>query len=87
VSAPARSRACIACLACIALALLVAPLAKATPLPKHNPPKSIYLALGDSLAFGYQQAKFIQNLPTDDFANALRSIDPKIQDCQPWLPG
>jgi hypothetical protein len=63
MSAPARSRACIACLAGIALALLVAPFAKAAPPPKHNPPKSIYLALGDSLAFGYQQARSIQNLP------------------------
>jgi hypothetical protein len=73
VSAPARSRACIACLVCIAVALLVVPLAKATSPPKHNPPKSVYLALGDSLAFGYQQARFIQNLPTEDGRRSTRA--------------
>jgi lysophospholipase L1-like esterase len=94
----ARSRACIACMVGIALALLVASPAGAAPPPKHNPPKSIYLALGDSLAFGYQQARFIQDLPTedpaafntgyvDDFARALRTIKPNIQTVNLGCPG
>jgi hypothetical protein len=32
--------------------------------PRFNPPKQHYLALGDSLAFGSQQAKFNANLPS-----------------------
>jgi len=70
--------------------LLATPTANATPPPKHNPPKSIYLALGDSSAFGFQLAKFLQNLPAedptvfntgyvDDFAKDLRAIKPRIQ--------
>jgi lysophospholipase L1-like esterase len=70
--------------------LLAAPAAQATPPPKHNPPKSIYLALGDSSAFGFQLARFIQNLPTEDpaafntgyvdnFARDLRAIKPRSQ--------
>ncbi len=94
-----RSRARIACLlAVIAVALFAVPVVQAAPGPKHNPPKSIYLALGDSLAFGYQQAKFIQNLPTedpaayntgyvDDFAKQLAAIDPKIQTVNLGCPG
>jgi hypothetical protein len=49
-----RSRARIACLlAVIVVALVAVPVAQAAPGPKYNPPKSVYLALGDSLAFGY----------------------------------
>lgn len=95
-----RTRAArIGCLfAVIVAALLATPAAQAAPPPKHNPPKSVYLALGDSLAFGYQQAKFIQNLPNenpaafntsyvDDFAKQLRAIDPKIQTVNLGCPG
>jgi lysophospholipase L1-like esterase len=77
-----------------AAALLCSPIATsmagATPPPKHNPPKSIYLALGDSSAFGFQLGKFLQNLPAEDaaafntgyvdrFARYLRAIKPRIQ--------
>jgi lysophospholipase L1-like esterase len=76
-----------------ALALFVlaaVPASASTSEPKFNPPKSVYLALGDSLAFGYQQYKFNANYPTenpsafatgyvDDFANMLRGINPGIQ--------
>jgi lysophospholipase L1-like esterase len=97
-----RSRvraAWVGCLfAVIVAAFLAVPAAHASPPPKHNPPKSVYLALGDSLAFGYQQAKFIQNLPTEDpaayntgyvdvFAQRLRAIDPKIQTVNLGCPG
>jgi lysophospholipase L1-like esterase len=71
-------------------ALLATPTANATPPPKHNPPKSIYLALGDSSAFGFQLAKFLQNLPAadpaafntgyvDQFARYLRAIKPRTE--------
>ncbi|TMK71662.1 MAG: SGNH/GDSL hydrolase family protein [Actinobacteria bacterium] len=99
ISAIVRSRARIACpLAVIAAALVAVPVAQAAPGPKHNPPKSVYLALGDSLAFGYQQAKFNQNLPienpavyntgyVDDFAKDLGSINPRIQTVNLACPG
>lgn len=94
-----RARARLGCLlAVIAVGLFAVPAAQAAPPPKHNPPKSVYLALGDSLAFGYQQAKFFQNLPTedpaayntgyvDDFAKDLRAIHPKIQTVNLGCPG
>ncbi len=94
-----RARARLGCLlAVVAVGLFAVPAAQAAPPPKHNPPKSVYLALGDSLAFGYQQAKFFQNLPTedpaayntgyvDDFAKDLRAIDPKIQTVNLGCPG
>ena len=76
-----------------ALALFVlaaVPASASTPQPKFNPPKSFYLALGDSLAFGYQQYKFDANFPienpsafatgyVDDFATKLKGINPAIQ--------
>ena len=94
-----RAKARLGCLlAVIAVGLFAVPAAHAAPPPKHNPPKSIYLALGNSLAFGYQQAKFIQNLPTenpavfntgyvDDFARQLRAIHPKIRTVNLGCPG
>ncbi|MHB8576441.1 MAG: SGNH/GDSL hydrolase family protein [Dehalococcoidia bacterium] len=57
-----------------------------------NPPKEYYLALGDSAAFGFQLAKFQQEVSTgaydpasfntgyvDDFARQLRGIRPQIE--------
>lgn len=91
MSASMRSGARVACLAVVIAAALVAvPIVQAAPGPKFDPPKSVYLALGDSLAFGYQQAKFAQNFPTEDpsvfntgyvdgFAKQLTSIDPRIR--------
>jgi lysophospholipase L1-like esterase len=65
---------------------------------KFNPPKSFYLALGDSLAFGYQQGKFLANYPAekpsafttgyvDDFSTMLRAIDPGIETVNFGCPG
>jgi lysophospholipase L1-like esterase len=70
--------------------LAAVPASASTSQPKFNPPKSFYLALGDSLAFGYQGYKFTANFPTenpsafatgyvDDFATMLQGIDPGIQ--------
>jgi lysophospholipase L1-like esterase len=93
------SRTRLGCLAAVTAAVLVAvPHADAWAGPKHNPPKSVYLALGDSLAFGYQQVKFNANFPTenpavydtgyvDDFSKDLRSIDRRIQTINVGCPG
>ena len=46
------------------LAMLVSTAsAQAAAPPKFKAPRKVYLALGDSLAFGYQEAKLIANLP------------------------
>jgi lysophospholipase L1-like esterase len=65
---------------------------------KFDPPKSFYLALGDSLAFGFQQAKFLANLPTenpsvfntgyvDDFSTMLQTFKPAIRTVNFGCPG
>jgi hypothetical protein len=57
--------------------------------PKFNPPKKYYLALGDSLAFGFQFDIFNQHFPVvppdlfvhgyvDDFSQMLERIRPQI---------
>jgi lysophospholipase L1-like esterase len=66
--------------------------------PGHGPPQASYLALGDSLAFGYSQAKFEKLLPNenpaeyntgyvDDFARLLRFGNPKLQVINDGCPG
>ena len=66
--------------------------------PGHGPPQASYLALGDSLAFGYSQAKFEELLPeenpadyhtgyVDDFAHLLRLGNPKLQVINDGCPG
>jgi lysophospholipase L1-like esterase len=63
-----------------------------------NPPKHYYLALGDSLAYGFQQGKFLSELPhvsagtfntgyVDDFGVMLRTIRPEIQTINLGCPG
>ena len=67
-------------------------------IPRFNPPKQYYLALGDSLAFGSQQVKFNANFPSeppaafntgyvDDLAVMLRGIRPDIQTVNFGCPG
>jgi lysophospholipase L1-like esterase len=66
--------------------------------PGHGFPQAGYLALGDSLAFGYSQAKFESLLPNenpaeyntgyvDDFAHLLRFANPKLQVINDGCPG
>jgi lysophospholipase L1-like esterase len=67
--------------------------------PSFRPPApTSYLALGDSLAFGYSQAKFNENLPEEnpahfetgyvnDFANVLKVFDPALQIVNDGCPG
>jgi lysophospholipase L1-like esterase len=71
----------------------------ASPAPRFSPPGRYYLALGDSLAFGYQQARFDANLPAgepptafntgyvDDFASQLAGVQPTIQTVNDSCPG
>jgi lysophospholipase L1-like esterase len=77
--------ACV--LAVLAIALIAPSAQAATTAPKLVPPKQHYLAMGDSLAFGYQQLKFNNLFPNedpdvfntgyvDDFATALNAIRP-----------
>ena len=77
----------ISILAALALAALAAGVAGASSRsPRFDPPKRYYLALGDSVAYGYQQPKVDAGLPAsafdtgyvDDFAARLRRIRPRI---------
>jgi lysophospholipase L1-like esterase len=66
--------------------------------PPHPRPQLSYLALGDSLAFGYSQAKFNSLYPNenpaayntgyvDDFARVLKLGDPDLQVINDGCPG
>ena len=70
MSAVLRTRARLASLLVLLVAgLAIAPAARADtspPPPNVVPPKAFYLALGDSLAYGYQEAKFNSELPNID---------------------
>ena len=66
--------------------------------PGHGFPQPSYLALGDSLAFGYSQAKFEKLLPeenpaeyntgyVDDFARLLKFGNPRLQVINDGCPG
>jgi lysophospholipase L1-like esterase len=66
--------------------------------PGHKPPQLSYLALGDSLAFGYSEAKFDSLYPNenpadfdtgyvDDFARALKLGDPNLRVINDGCPG
>ena len=72
--------------------------ASATPPAIFNPPKKSYLALGDSLAFGFQFGIYNQHFPVvppelfvhgyvDDFSQMLRPIRPDIQTVNYGCPG
>lgn len=70
-----------------AVAILSAPPVDAAELPKFNPPKTYYLALGDSFAYGFTNAKFLAGLPpsafdtgfADVFAQQLRTTQPSLR--------
>ena len=79
-------------------ALLAAPPASpdaADGPPAFNPPKAYYLALGDSYAYGFQNAKFAAGLPPTAFdtgyvgvlAERLRTIRPALTTVNFGCPG
>jgi lysophospholipase L1-like esterase len=88
-----RSRGFGVALAALLLTLCLAPVAGAA----RSTPS--YLALGDSLAFGYSQAKFNSLLPSgepasayhtgyvDDFAKVLKLLHPGLQVVNDGCPG
>jgi lysophospholipase L1-like esterase len=68
------------------------------PAPAPRPPAPSYLALGDSLAFGYSEAKFDSLYPeenpadydtgyVDDFAKVLKLFEPGLQVVNDGCPG
>jgi lysophospholipase L1-like esterase len=69
-----------------------------SPPKRHPGPQISYLALGDSLAFGYSEAKFDELYPeenpadydtgyVDDFAHVLKLGDPNLQVINDGCPG
>ena len=98
ISGCVRKMRSICVLAVVAGALLAPAAQAATGSAKVVPPKHHYLALGDSLAFGFQQAKFNSLFPNedpaafdtgyvDDFAASLRGIRHKIDTTNYGCPG
>ncbi|HEU4974004.1 MAG TPA: SGNH/GDSL hydrolase family protein [Baekduia sp.] len=98
---PSRRRWRLLSLLCTALAAALAcvPVASADQAPSNlTPPKAYYLALGDSLAYGYQQAKFAAELPAIDpstfntgyvdvFASRLQQLSKGIVTVNDGCPG
>jgi len=77
---------------------MAAPAGGSSPAPRFAPPGRYYLALGDSLAFGYQQARFNANFPTepptafntgyvDDFASLLTGVRSSTETVNDSCPG
>src|ERR1700749_1612271 len=87
-------------LACVALVVALAALALA-PAAGAAGPGTKYLALGDSLAYGYPQAQFQSELKqkgfveaanfndgyVDDFGAALKFLNPKLTIVNDGCPG
>jgi lysophospholipase L1-like esterase len=94
-----RLTGCLLALALAFLALYLAPTAGATRSQQGLArPQQTYLALGDSLAFGYSQAKFNELFPeenpaaynsgyVDDFGKVLRLFNPALQIVNDGCPG
>ena len=84
-----------AALAALALTAGAATAASASPPPHLVPPKSYYLALGDSIGYGFQTSKALAGLPPDAFntgyadlfAARLRQLRPRIATVNYSCPG
>jgi lysophospholipase L1-like esterase len=67
----------------------------ATKPPRFSPPRSYYLALGDSITYGFQRSKWYPGVPAsafstgyvDHFASRLRQIQPGIVTLNYGCPG
>ena len=98
MSAIHRARARL--LLCVAVVVAFAALVLAPAAGALGPGKT-YLALGDSLAYGYHQAQFQNELKekgfveaanfndgyVDDFAKALKLFDPRLKVVNDGCPG
>jgi lysophospholipase L1-like esterase len=79
--------------------LLVTTTSVSASSEQFNPPKHYYLALGDSLAYGYQNAKFLAEAATGhidptsfpgyagDFETSLQNVRPDVQEINYGCPG
>ena len=75
--------------------LAAIPAASASPQPVFNPPKAYYLALGDSVTYGFQSAKWFPGAAAtlfntgyvDRFADRLKLIRPDITTVNYGCPG
>jgi len=79
---------------CLAVLPVTAGIASRSSLPVYQPPQSFYLALGDSITYGFQPNKPKAAPPTafdsgyvDLFAARLRKLAPKIQVVNYGCPG
>ena len=63
MSALSKLRSLGICIIATVLTLVVAMPAAQAGSPKSKNPRAVYLAMGDSLAFGYQAARVLANLP------------------------
>jgi lysophospholipase L1-like esterase len=87
----ARKAALTLCAALVAGAAILS-VASAAPRPVYQPPQSYYLALGDSIAYGYQPGKGTRPSAFDTgyvdvFAARLRKLSPKIKVVNYGCPG
>jgi len=79
----------------VGLVLFAAFAASAASGPVYQAPRAYYLALGDSIAYGFQPAKMSAGLPpsgfrtgyVDVFAARLRALAPKIRVVNYGCPG
>jgi lysophospholipase L1-like esterase len=91
-----RAVGCVCVLVSVAMLCVAAPAAATdNGSARFNPPKSYYLALGDSYAYGFQNSKFVAGLPpaafdtgyVDLFSARLRAIRPGIAVVNYGCPG
>lgn len=82
-------------LAAAIIALTPSPLTSASAPPVFDPPENYYLALGDSVTYGFQFSKFLAGQPpsafntgfVDDFGARLRQIRPGMRTVNYGCPG
>jgi lysophospholipase L1-like esterase len=94
-SSATRRRAVGVVTAACALAVLLGTAVAAAPRPVYQPPQSYYLALGDSMTYGFQPTKAKPGARPSDFdtgyvdffAARLRKLAPKIQVVNYGCPG
>jgi lysophospholipase L1-like esterase len=96
---PCSGIARVAGLLCVIIVAVVtlmsSPPASAVTPPKFKPPKSYYLALGDSITYGFQLSRARAGLPpsafntgyVDDFGARLQQIQPSIITVNYGCPG
>lgn len=85
----------LATLAALLAALSASTGAAGSSEPRFNPPKQYYLALGDSIAYGFQASKFLVGTPAagfdtgyvDVFSARLRELRPNLAVVNYGCPG